>query len=418
MTTDLSSRQNILQWGALANPYPGYAELQEEAPLYRIEANASNSFWPHGNIWFVTQYDDAVTILRDSERFVQSLFNALPAETVAQFPPLPPFMEIMNKAMLFRSPADHARLRGLVNKAFTPRTVQRLEPRIHAIANALIDRVESQGKMELVTDYAYPLPLTIIAEMLGIPEADQAQFRAWVDDFMPAGMTPEAIERTNNSMMSFWDYASDLVRERRKQPQDDLTTALVRAEEAGDQLSEDELVITIIQLIVAGHETSARLIANGVVILLGKREQWEQLVNDATLIESMVEELLRYESSGHVIERWAAADVEMHGQTIRRGDRIMVMVAAANRDDQKYRCPHTFNTDQGDKSHLAFGQGIHYCLGAPLARLETQIALNTLAHRLPHIGLSVPSAELSWFYNAPIRSLQSVPLKWQSSNSF
>ena len=365
-------------------------------------------------LWFVTRYDDVLAILGDDKRFVRDPALALSAaELAALNEGAPEALEFINTHMLNRDGEDHRRLRRLVGKAFTPRIVERLRPRIQEIADGLIDAVEGRGEMDLVDDFAFPLPITVIAELLGIPVADRDRFRLWSNVIMTPALTPEDIARVGKLMGEFVGYLRELFARRRGTPGDDLISALLQVDEDGDTLSEQELSSMVALLIIAGHETTVGLIGNAVLALLQHPEQRAQLEHDPFLIGRAIEELLRYDGPiERTLTRWASQDVELGGQTIRRGEGVIVILGSADRDPARFPDPNRLDFAREDNKHVAFGRGSHYCLGAPLARLEAEIALTTVFRRLPRLRLAVPVENLSWRPVPLFRSLVSLPLVW------
>ena len=322
----------------------------------------------------------------------------------------------MNENLLSKDGDDHRRLRRLVTKAFTPRMVEQLRPRIQEIADDLIDRVADRGHMELVDDFAFPLPITVIAELLGIPVEDQGRFREWSNTFVLPPMTPELQEQAVRHTQEFIEYLDELFARRRAEPTEDLVSALVRAEDEGDHLSENELYSMVVLLIVAGHETTVSLITNAVLGLLSNPDQLEALRADPSLLPSAVEELLRYDSPvERGITRWAATDVELGGQLISRGDFVIPVIGSANRDAGQFPAAERLDVHrEAAGKHVGFGRGPHYCLGAPLARLETEIALETLLRRLPGLRLAIAEDDLYWRPIPIFRSLAELPVAWDT----
>ena len=315
--------------------------------------------------------------------------------------------------MLNRDGDDHRRLRRLVTKAFTPRMVEQLRPRIQEIADELIDAVESRGSMDLSAEYAFPLPITVIAELLGVSNADQDRFKEWSDAIITPAIGPEAMERFFGQMGEFVAYLTDLFAARRADPQDDLVSALLAARDEEDALTEEEVFGTVVLLIVAGHETTVGLIGNAVVNLLSHPDQLELVRADASLIPAAIEEALRYEGPvERALNRWAATDVELGGQTIRKGELVIAIVNAADRDPDRFDDPDRLDVQREDSRHLAFGRGSHFCLGAPLARLEAAIALETLFRRLPGLRLAAERNELEWRPTPGFRRLETLPVAW------
>lgn len=343
-----------------ANPYPTYAQLRSSAPIHRITL-------PDGRgVWLVTRYEDVLAIFKD-KRFVKDWRKVLTPEQLAQIPPIPQVMEPLSKNMLDTDPPDHERLRALVSKAFTPRLIERMRPRIQAIADSLLDAVEDKGEMDLIDDYAFPLPIIVIAELLGVPAEDRNSFREWSDAAVSGNATKEYLEEVLvPHMQAFSDYLRRMFEEKRMNPKDDLISALVRAEEAGERLSEDELLGMVFLLLIAGHETTVNLIGNGVLALLQHPDQLQKLRNDPSLVKGAVEELLRYDGPVETsTERFAREDVAIGGTVIPKGEMVLVVIAAADRDPERFADPNALDITRSDNRHLAFGEGIHHCLGAP-----------------------------------------------------
>jgi cytochrome P450 len=390
-----------------ADPYATFATMRRDDPVFCQPGMDGETM-----IWFVTRYEDAAAVLLDDERFVRDPRLALTPEQLAENP-TPAAIEMIENNMLNRDGEDHRRLRRLVTKAFTPKMVEQLRPRIQAIADELIDRVESRGGMDLAAEYAFPLPITVIAEMLGVPADDQDRFREWSDAVIRPAVSEEETERFFAQMGEFVAYLQAHFAERRARPQDDLVSGLLRARDEGDALSEDEVFGTVILLIVAGHETTVGLIGNGVLHLLRRPDQLELARNDSTLLPSAVEELLRFDGPvERALNRWAAEDVELGGKTIRRGELVIAIVGSADHDSERFPDPERLDVTRTDNRHLAFGRGSHYCLGAPLARLEAEIALETLFRRLPGLRLAIEPSELEWRATPGFRRLVSLPVAW------
>ena len=364
-------------------------------------------------IWFVTRYDDCVAVLLDDERFVRDPGLALTAEERAvQSAGLPETLRFIENHMLNKDGGDHRRLRRLVTKAFTPRMVERLRPRIQEIADELIDAVDARGEMELVDEFAFPLPITVIVELLGIPPADRNRFREWSAAIVTPALDAASTARFGKLLEAFVGYLHELFGERRAQPGDDLISALLRAEESGDTLSEEELFSMVVLLIVAGHETTVSLIGNAVLALLEHPEQLRALRQSPGLMPGAIEELIRFDGPvERALPRWAATDVELAGRTIRRGETVIVVLGSANRDADRFADADSLDlATTASGRHLGFGRGSHYCLGAPLARLEAEIALTTLLRRLP--GLTLAEGELAWRPVPLFRSLAALPVRW------
>jgi cytochrome P450 len=294
--------------------------------------------------------------------------------------------------------------------------VERLRPRITEIANELIDAVEARGTMDIVEEYAFLLPITVIAELLGIPVADRDRFRRWSNAVVTPALSAEELTEFGALMNDFVAYVADLFELRRRQPADDLVSALVQVRDGGDSLSEQELFSMVVLLIVAGHETTVNLISNATLALLEHPDELARLRADPARVPAAVEECLRYDSPvERALNRWAAADVELGGKTIRRGDGVILILGSANRDPERFVDPDLFDPGREDTRHVAFGRGSHYCLGAPLARLEGEIALTTLLRRLPGLRLAVSVDDLRWRPVPLFRSLVALPVEWSTA---
>lgn len=378
-----------------ADPYPLYHRLRTEEPIRRS---------PFG-VWMFTRYDEVHAILRD-HRFSSNLLNAehLPfgdADTRER-------LERRSKVMLFADPPLHTRLRSLVNKAFTTRVVEAMRGRVEQITDELLARAGDE--IDLIADLAYPLPVTVIAEMLGVPASDHEVFAGWSRDLaanLDPFQTPELYDRAMAAGDAFDHYFSGLIVERRREPRDDLLTAMVHAEEKGDRLDEEELLALCTLLLVAGHETTVSLIGNGTLALLRQPDALARLREDPGLATSAIEELLRYDGTVQFTGRTALADVEVGGVTIAKGDVSIVVVGAANRDPARFPDPDRLDLARPDNKHLAFGGGAHFCLGAPLARLEGRVAIATLVRRF---DLEL-AGEPAWRPTVTLRGLASLPLR-------
>jgi cytochrome P450 len=389
-----------------ANPYPFYARLRAEAPVYRVTLPSKQT------AWLITRYDDVVMALKD-ERFAKNKLNALTPEQAAKQPWVPAMFKPLERNMLDLDAPDHTRLRALVHKAFTPRLIEQMQERIQKLADELLDTVQGQGRMDLIRDYALPIPTTIIAQMLGVPVQDRHKFHRWSSTIVSSNPSGWGMLKAIPDAMAFMRYIRKLIKARRAKPQDDLVSALVQTEEAGEQLSEDELVAMIFLLLLAGHETTVNLIGNGMLALLEHPEQLDQLRNDPALIKPAVEELLRYASPVETAtERYAREDITIAGVTIPRGALVFAAIASVNRDERQFANPDTLDITRQPNKHLAFGQGMHYCLGAPLARLEGQIAINTLLRRSRDLRLAVTVGAVRWRRGLVLRGLEALPVAW------
>ena len=364
-------------------PYPFYDQLRAFAPIF---------YWEPQNLWFLTRYEDCKALLSDRR------LGHVPTP---------------GNSMLFQNPPDHTRLRGLVNRAFTPRMIEQYRDRVQAITHHLLDDVQADGHMDLIAKFAYLLPVTVIAEMLGVPPADHVLFQQWSKqlvkglDLADKTALQKAFEAAINA---FNTYFSSLIAERRTAPKNDLLSALVAAEEAGDRLTESELYATCRLLLVAGHETTVNLIGNGVLALLRHEDQRQHLQNHPELIASAVEELLRYDGPIQLISRTVLEEMTFQGHTLCQGQEVGFLIGAANRDAAQFKQPNQLDLTRRNNAHLAFGHGIHYCLGAPLARLEGQIAINTLLQRMPTLRLDTET--LTYQDNFVFRGLETFPVSW------
>ncbi len=406
--------------------FPVYAAMREKGPVASVTL-------PTGEpIWFVTRYAEVMALLKDDERFANDPSSALTEEEYAQlFQQATEHLtaeqqqmaaqtdEILRRNLLAVDPPDHSRLRRLVAIPFTPKFIEGLRPRVQAIANSLLDAVQARAdetgrrEMELIGDFAYPLPLTVISEMLGVPLADRDKFREWSQaavSFTPADRANPAVTA---KLIEFIVYLRRLVAEKHSNPGDDLLSGLVLAEAEGDKLSENELLSMIFLLIVAGHETTVNLIGNGTLALFEHPEQRARLhvLESPSLLKSAVEEMLRYYGPVEMsLTRWVRQDTELGGQRLRRGEQIMALLASANHDGEQFPNPDSFDISREPNRHVAFGTGIHSCLGATLARLEGQIAFATLLARMPDLALAIPRDEVRWRDATFLRGLTRLPV--------
>ena len=378
-----------------ADPYPFYRRLREKEPVHQS---------PMG-FWVLTRYEDCVAVLRDQrfgrEEFQQMLSSVYGGDS--EKPQLP-------RSMLFRDPPDHTRLRALVSKAFTPRMVETMRDHIQEIVDRLLDRVQGAGRMDLMEDLAYPLPVTVICEMLGVPVDDHGSIRGWSADIARSldaiGLPSDAdiVERGRVARRALADYFRRLVPQRRARPQQDLLSGLIAAEEQGDKLSSDEVIAMCLLLFIAGHETTVNLIGNGTLALLRHPEQLRTLQAEPALIGNAVEELLRYDSPVQRTARITNTEAEVAGQPMPRGTMVITALGAANRDPAQFPDPDVLDVTRKDPRHISFGFGIHFCLGAPLARVEGQVALGTLLRRMPNLALAESNPE--WRESSVLRGLK------------
>ncbi|WP_083677677.1 cytochrome P450 [Paenibacillus sp. FSL R7-0337] len=385
----------------IQQPFAAYERLREEEPVHRF-------LLPGGQFaWLVSRYEDALKVLQDS-RFVTNPPNAGNEEAS-----LPSHQEVISRNLISVGPEDHRRLRRLIQKAFTPRMIEGLRGRIEEISEELLDTIAGKGtrKMDLIEEYAFPLPIIVICEMLGVPLEDQDRFRGWSDVIMEGFNNPELDQASDEVMKAFVDYLQELIAERRKHLQNDLISSLISVEEEGEALTEQELYALVFVLIIAGHETTVNLIGNGVLALLEHPEQKQMLLAQPEFIQSAIEEMLRFNGPAEVSNiRWATEDLELDGKQIRQGDMLFVSLLSANRDSLKFQEPDTFDITRKVNDHIAFGKGVHYCLGAPLARLEGEIAVSALLRRMPDIRLEVEEEQLEWRPGMIIRGVKAFPV--------
>ena len=383
-----------------ANPYPAYRFLREAAPIWRA---------PTGH-WIVSSHAGCTSLLRDPVMGREDAAMRGP-ELMGEFA-----VASLSRMMLFVDPPVHTRLRGLVSKAFTARRMEALRPRIEAIVDGLIDRVEGQGGMDVIRDFAHRLPVTVICDMLGLPEGDRAPFldestvRGRILD--PVALSREELDDANRGSRANATYFAGLLDYRRRNPGEDLVTALVQAREADDTLSDDEIVSNIALLFGAGHETTTNLIGNGVLALHRHPAQLARLREDPGLIPNAVEELLRYDSPVQLTGRIATQDHTVMGERIARGDHVIALLGAANHDPAAYTGdPDTLDVGRPGVRAISFGGGLHFCLGAQLARIEGEIAFRRLLQRLPAMRLA-DSENVAWKPTVTLRGLVELAAEW------
>jgi cytochrome P450 len=389
----------------LTNPNPLYAQLRASQPACRVRL-------PSGvEAWWITRYEDVAATLKDP-RLTKNPRTLLPPEQLASFgSEAHTVFKLITSHMLYSDPPDHTRLRALVGKAFTPVLIERWRTRIQAITDELLDAVQDRGEMELIGEFAAPLPITLISEMLGVPNKDHQQFRAWSNVLIGNTSSIHQLLPVVPEAKAFTEYLASMIDLRRQHTTDDLISELIQAEEAGDRLSSDELVAMILLLLIAGHETTVNLIGNGVLALLQHPDQMRLLQQDPSLLKPAIEELLRYDPPAYSsTNRWAKEDMVIGGQLIRAGEMVIVMIGSANRDEQIFEHADELDITRLDNKHIAFGKGIHYCLGAPLARLEGQLAIGTLLRRMPNLRLAVEPQLLVRHQGILVHALEALPV--------
>ncbi len=398
------SLSNLQDLEVRANPYPFYAQLRSQDPVHWDEELG---------FWVLTRYADIASVYHDP-RFsrAQGLrrgFEHLPEseQIVAE-----PVYRSFSKTIFYSDPPYHTRLRGLVNSAFTPTAVEQMRPYVERTVDNLLDTVQAKGQMDVIHDFAYPLPILVIAQMLGLPAEERIRFKKWSDDlFAILGSVPHAPERMEqaaHSLTELTSYVTQLSEARRKQPGEDLLTALVEATQEGQHLSQEELVANMIILLSAGHETTSNLIGNGLLALLQHPDQMQKLRDEPDLIASAVEEMVRYDNPVQISYRSAAEDIEISGKCIHKGELVNSILAAGNRDPEHYSEPDRFDITRDEGKHLGLGLGIHFCLGAPLLRLEAQVAFTSILHRFLELRLATETLE--WQEHPIFRGVKSLPV--------
>jgi cytochrome P450 len=380
----------------VADPYPAFRTLQAAGPRWLPFASMT------GSSWVFSRYDDVVAILKEL-RTGKDFARLVPEEQ----------LWALDRSMLFRDPPDHTRLRSLASQAFTPAAVRDLEPRIAQIAGDLLAQMRPAGstdprQADFMTAFALPLPLIVIAELLGVPIADRERFHAWSNAVVSEASSAEEPLTWQDATTALTSYFADLIQQRRRHPQADLISGLIQAGDAGDRLSEQELIGTCILLLIAGHETTVNLLGNGLLTLLRHPDQLALLRSHPELMPSAVEEMLRFESPvQRATFRIATDDFAISGATLHRGQEINAFLGAANRDPQQFPEPDCFDIRRQPNRHIAFGLGIHFCLGAPLARAEARIGFEQLLQALPNLRLA---GEPRWNQNTFIRGLRTLPI--------
>ncbi|CAM5272274.1 MULTISPECIES: cytochrome P450 [Streptomyces] len=385
----------------VADPYPAYAELRARGRVIRYEPTDQ---------WLVPHHADVSALLRD-RRLGRTYQHRFSHEEFGRTPPPPehePFHTLNDHGMLDLEPPDHTRIRRLVSKAFTPRTVERLRPYVEGLANDLVAALVGNGGGDLLTDVAEPLPVAVIAEMLGIPEADRGQLRPWSADI--CGMyelhpSEETAARAVRASVEFSDCLRELIAARREDPGDDLISGLIAAHDEGDRLTEQEMISTAVLLLNAGHEATVNATVNGWWALFRNPDQLAALRADHSLIPSAIEELMRYDTPLQLFERWVLDDIEIDGTTIPRGSEIAMLFGSANHDPAVFTDPARLDLTRKDNPHISFSAGIHYCIGAPLARLELTASMTALLQQAPTLA---PAEEPTRKPNFVIRGLEGL----------
>ncbi|MDH6523417.1 cytochrome P450 [Streptomyces sp. SAI-135] len=378
------------------DPHPVYAQLRARGPVHRVRLPEPD---PRPEVWLIVGYEQARAALADPRLAKDDSKNGFTAFDE----------ELIGKHLLAADPPQHTRLRSLITRAFTPRRVEELQPRIQQITDELLDAMLPQGRADLIESFAYPLPITVICELLGVPELDRTEFRKISND----AVLPADLDSMRDAFVRLADYLDRLIEDKQRGgPGTDLLSDLIRTTaEDGDRLSPDELRGMAYVLLVAGHETTVNLITNAVHALLTHPDQLTALRADMTLLHGTVEEALRYEGPVETATyRFAAEPLEIAGVPIAKGEWVLVGLAAADRDGDRFSAPERFDIRRDTRGHVAFGHGIHHCLGAPLARLEARIALRSLLERAPDLALDGPPRE--WLPGVLMRGVRSLPVRW------
>jgi len=433
LTSDVFSLLNLQRAEIRANPYPFYEKLRNQDPAHWDEELG---------FWVLSRYADIDSLYTD-ERFsrAQGLMRGFERLSESEQQIVEPVYHSFSKTVFYADPPYHTHLRGLMNHAFTPRRVERLRAYINKVVNELLDAAQTKVEIDVVEDLAYPLPVMVIAELLGLPVSDRARFKKWSDDLFAILGTvrhkpTDVLERAAQSLDEMTDYVRHLSRKRREVPQDDLLTALLSVTEEGEAacphphssssphatrelirerdacassaLTEEELVSNINILLSTGHETTTHLIGNGLLALMQHPEQMQRLQAQPTLLASAIEEMLRYDNPVQITYRSALEEANINGKLIRKGDLVNSILGSANRDPQRFSNPDQFDITRNEGRHLSFGVGIHFCLGAPLLRLEAEIVFETLLRRFPMMSLATETLE--WQDNPIFRGLKSLPV--------
>jgi cytochrome P450 len=391
------------------DPYPTYARLRAESPVF---------FDPDWDLTFFAGHRDVSAILKD-RRFGRDVRHAMPAEVVDAevyrriYPPQwPQWTKFIRGSFIDLEPPDHTRIRRLVQWAFTRRASESYRPRMEEVAEGLLEAALAKGEMEAISEFATPIPLTLIAELLGIPGEDQPQLIDWshaIVRVFDQGCTEEEGDAAERAVVEFADYLRRLLARRRLDPADDLVTALLQAEHNGDRLGEDELIATCILTLNAGHEATVQAVGNGLLALARLPDQYARLRAEPVLMETAVDELLRFDSPLQMFERWVLEDTEWRGEQLRRGSKVGLLFGSANHDELVFSKPEEFDPARTNNPHVSFGGGVHYCVGAPLAKVELDVALRTFVRRVAWLELA--EARLPRLPSLVFRGVQKLPLR-------
>ncbi|WP_158736405.1 cytochrome P450 [Alteribacillus sp. YIM 98480] len=403
-------QDNLMDPSVISDPYTYFAEIRTNDPVHW-----SDDFGG----WIVTRYEDVAFAFQDQTRFSAERVTPSRKASEKKKKELASTYNVLSHWMVFNDPPKHTRLRLLVNKAFTPSAVEKIKPRIVEISNELLDEMANNEKADIIKDYAYALPILVISEMLGLPKNDRDKIKKWSDDLMllvfGAVDVPDRHEKAQKSLQEMYDYLHDIASKRRENPQDDLISAIAFAGDGGDKLTTDEIISTCSLLVFGGHETTTNLIANGMMSLLTHPQAYKELKDNPSLISSAVEEFLRYEGPSKAMIRIAKEDLELGGKKIKQNERLLLVQASANRDPAKFTKPDKLDITRHPNQHLGFGRGIHYCLGAPLARVEGEIAIKQLIQRFPQMTLE--DVQIEWQPTIINRALKRLPVTLRGTSS-
>lgn len=400
MSTTLSIF-DLMDPEVFAHPYPFYDQLREYGSM----------FWDdYFKGWVCTGYEEVYTALRSPQISNHRVVTMEELEKLGLTDLAPLFFPLSNQ-LIFTDPPKHTRLRTLISKFFTPRKVEQMKEYLQGLVDRLLADVYTRGQIDIIGQIAYPLPLTVISEMLAIPVEDRAQLKQWSDDYGAMlgsfQYIPDNSEEVLTSLNGMIEYLLATIKEHRNHPKENLLSELIAAQEDESNLDLDELIANSIFLLTAAHETTTNLIGNGMLTLLSHPDQLKLLLQDPTLVTSAVEEMLRFESPTQYISRKAGEDLILGGHEVKKGQPLLLLLGAANRDPQRFANPTVFNIQREDNKHLAFGHGAHFCFGAPLARFEARLAISTMLERLPHLHLASDKAD--WRGNMNLRGLATLP---------
>lgn len=389
-----------------ADPFPFYARLREVAPVHPVTVRRGQ------RAWLVTRYEDVVTVLKEHETFVKDPARAMSKEQLRRAPRVPRMFAGLQRNLLGLDEGDHERLKALVHRAFTASTIEGLRATAESLAQASLERARAKRDFDLVADYGIPVPLTIIGRMLGIPDEDHGRFGRWWRAFVAIGANVNPLFLLPSMMRLVW-YLRRLIAKQRRMPGENLISGLVRAQEGDDKLDDDEILAMVLLLLSAGHETTVNLIGSGVLALLSTDDAYARLSREPALVGTAVEELLRFTSPAETAtERYAVRDVEIAGTRIPKGEMVLAVLASANRDAAKFGDPDVLDITRKPNRHIAFGLGLHHCLGASLARMEAGVLLTALVTQAPRLRLRASPSELQWRAGLILRGLTALPVSF------